>query len=50
VSSLTNILEYNLFPKVESLVGPGGKYEGSEPVFQGDNATPHIDAAYLARI
>jgi hypothetical protein len=40
VSTLTNI---TIFPKVEGLVGPGGKYEGYKPVFQGDNAGPHID-------
>jgi hypothetical protein len=32
------------------LVGPGGKYEAYKPVFQGDNAGPHIDATYLAGI
>jgi hypothetical protein len=35
-----------IFPKVEALVGPGGKYESYKPVFQGDNAGPHVDAAY----
>ena len=29
------------------LVGPGGKYKGYTPVFQGDHARPHCDAVYL---
>ena len=36
-----------IFPRVEELVGSGGKYEGYTPVFQGDNAGPHQDAAYI---
>jgi hypothetical protein len=36
-----------VFPRVEKLVGPGGKYEGYTPVFQGDNAGPHQDAKYV---
>ena len=32
---------------MKALVGPGGKYEGFKPVFQGDHAGPHCDAAYL---
>ena len=36
-----------IFPRVQELVGPGGKYEGYTPVFQGDNAGPHQDATYV---
>jgi len=36
-----------VFPKVSALVGPGGKYEGHIPVFQGDNARPHQEDKYL---
>ena len=28
-------------------MGPGGPYEGYQPVFQGDNAGPHNDGEYL---
>ena len=34
------------FPLKGRLVGPGGKYEGYLPVFQGDNAGPHEDTSY----
>jgi hypothetical protein len=50
LTPLLPIFSDTIFPIVESLVGPGGKYEGYKPVFQGDNAGPHIDAAYLAGI
>lgn len=36
-----------IFPKVNQLVGPGGKYEGYIPVFQGDNAGPHQEGQYV---
>ena len=36
-----------IFPRVQELVGPGGKYEGYTPVFQGDNAGPHQNATYV---
>jgi hypothetical protein len=44
---LTNVFLNNIFPKVERLVGPGGEFEGYTPIFQGDNAGPHQDKAYL---
>ena len=37
----------HIFPKIEQLVGPGGKYEGYTPIIQGDNAGPHQDATFL---
>ena len=36
----------HIFPKVARIVGPGGEYEGHMPVFQGDNAGPHIDTTF----
>ena len=39
--------ENNIFKRVETLVGPGGEFEGFTPVFQGDNAGPHQDAVFL---
>jgi hypothetical protein len=30
------------------LVGLGGVYEAYQPVFQGDNAGPHVDGAFHA--
>ena len=38
--------EKQIFPTVEELVKVGGDFEGYTPVFQGDNAGPHTDAAY----
>lgn len=40
----------HVFPEIARLTGPGGRYEGYLPVFQGDNAGPHIDAAFLAYV
>ena len=45
--SLQRIFEYNIFPAVKKLVGPGGKYEGYTPVCQGDGAGPHVEAQFL---
>ena len=36
-----------MFPKVDEHVAPGWKYEGYQPIFQGDNAGPHIDSAFF---
>lgn len=44
---LVNVFKHYIFPKVQELVGPGGKYEGYTPIFQGDNAGPHQEDAYL---
>ena len=44
---LLPIFHDHVFPKVKDLVGPGGKYEGYTPIFQGDNAGPHQDATFL---
>ena len=44
---LLPIFQNIIFPRIESMVGPGGKYEGYTPVFQGDNAGPHQDATYV---
>jgi hypothetical protein len=47
---LLPIFQDAIFPIVEKLVGLNGKYEGYTPVFQGDNAGPHIDATYQTAI
>jgi hypothetical protein len=44
---LRKVFQNNIFPKVEQLVGPGGEFEGYTPIFQGDNAGPHQDKAYM---
>jgi hypothetical protein len=44
--SLLALFRDQFFSKVDNLVGPGGPYEGYLPVFQGDNAGPHTDAAF----
>ena len=36
-----------IFPMVEAMVAPSGKYPGYTVVFQGDNAGPHQDATFL---
>lgn len=45
--ALKTLFRDHIFPKVMEMVGPGGKYEGYLPIFQGDNAGPHIDKDYL---
>ena len=45
---LKSLLENKVFPDVETLVGPGGKFEGYTPVFQGDNAGPHAEKEFVA--
>ena len=45
--SLKQLFETTIFPDVEKLVGPGGKYEGYKVIFQGDNAGPHREQAYF---
>ena len=32
---------------MHKLVEKGGKYEGYRPIFQGDNAGPHRDVAFM---
>ena len=44
---LLPIFKETIFAMVEKLVGPGGKYEGYTPIFQGDNAGPHQDQVFL---
>ena len=44
---LRGVFEDYIFPLVSRMVGKGGDYEGYTPVFQGDNAGPHAEAAYL---
>ena len=44
---LLNLFEHHIFPRIETLVGPGCKYEGYKVVIQGDNAGPHNEAAYI---
>mmetsp|Transcript_26045 Transcript_26045/g.26462 ORF Transcript_26045/g.26462 Transcript_26045/m.26462 type:complete len:396 (-) Transcript_26045:7-1194(-) len=45
--SLLSVFRDHIFPKVETLVGPGGQYKGYLPVIQGDNAGPHCNARYM---
>jgi hypothetical protein len=44
--ALMGLFKGTIFPMVSKLVGPGGRYEGYIPVFQGDNAGPHQDATF----
>jgi hypothetical protein len=44
--SLLTVFRDQVFPKIGKLVGPGGAYEGYLPVFQGDNAGPHVDGTF----
>ena len=46
--SLLRLLKNHLFPDVQKLVGPGGRYEGYVPVWQWDNAPGHIDKTLVA--
>jgi hypothetical protein len=44
--ALKDLFQSTIFPAVASIVGPGGRYEGYLPVFQGDNAGPHEDQTF----
>jgi hypothetical protein len=44
--ALKDLFEETVFPAVEEIIGAGGKYEGYLPVFQGDNAGPHVDSGF----
>jgi hypothetical protein len=44
--SLLALFRDQIFPKIVQLVGPSGTYECYLPVFQGDNAGPHINATF----
>ena len=44
--SLMSLFRDHVFPKVLELVIKGSDFEDYLPVFQGDNASPHIDATY----
>jgi hypothetical protein len=44
--SLMALFHDQVFPKIGDLVGPGGAYHGYLPVFQGDNAGPHVDGTF----
>jgi hypothetical protein len=44
--SLLILFRDRVFPKVLELVSNGGQCNGYFPVFQGDNAGPHIDGTY----
>ena len=44
--SLEHLMEYGVFHE-KRLVGAGGKYEGYLPVWQGDNADPHVEQSFL---
>ena len=44
---LKAVFEKCIFPKLEKLVGPGGRHEGHRVVIQGDNAGPHQDSTFL---
>ena len=44
--SLEYLFEEHIFPQIAVLVAPGGYPEGFLPIFQGDNAGPHICAIF----
>jgi hypothetical protein len=44
--SLKSLFRDHVFPKVLELVSKGDDFEDYLPVFQGDNAGPHIDVTY----
>ena len=45
--TLLSVFEEYIFPMVLSMIGLGGTYEGYLPIFQGDNAGPHQEAAFM---
>ena len=45
--SLSKLFHTQIWPVIQELVGPGGRYEGYLPIPQGDNAGPHQDTTFL---
>ena len=43
---LEDFFRVTVFPEIDSLVRPGGRYEGYTPVIQGDNAGPHESGTF----
>ena len=43
---LLEYFKHGVFPEIERLTKPGGKFSGYTPVIQGDNAGPHTDAKF----
>ena len=44
---LYTVFEVQIFPLLEELVMPGGKYEGYIPIIQGDQAGPHEEVEFV---
>ena len=44
--SLMSLFAQVIFPRLQEITGPGGKYEGYVPIIQGDNAGPHQDTTF----
>jgi len=44
---LKSLFETKVFPDIETLVGPSGKFEGYTPIIQGDNAGPHAEESFI---
>ena len=47
---LLNLFEHHIFPRIETLVGPGCKYERYELVIQGDNVGHHNEATWITYV
>ena len=46
--SLKACFQEVIYPKIDSLTGKGGAFEGYVPILQGDNAGPHTDKSFLS--
>ena len=46
IFSLKYLFKKHILPKIAVLVAPGGYFEGYLPIFQGENAGPHICAIF----
>jgi hypothetical protein len=44
---LLSYFKHGVFPEIEKLTKPGGRFFGYTPVIQGDNAGPHTDAKFI---
>ena len=44
--ALLDYFKHAVFPEIEQLTKPGGRFFGYTPVIQGDNAGPHTDAKF----
>ena len=46
---LKRVFQHSVFPNLDSLVRPGGKFDGYTVIIQGDQAGPHEEDDFVKR-